>query len=147
MHGAVWTEDHDRRFGGTNTKGKPPAKTPGVHSIEGCLQVGLRGGHVRMELAYVPEGVRVHKAERTQATEARRVVAQLSMSKSNRSGERTQPCGMPVSTNGWEAESPMRTWDSVPQRKLASKCQRVVSSPGTSWRPDWRCSQQVSGTS
>ena len=42
---------------------KPPANTPGVHSIEGCLQVGLRGGHVRIELAYVPEGVRVHKAD------------------------------------------------------------------------------------
>ena len=72
MHGAVWTtaertEDHDRRFGGTNTKGKPPAKTPGVHSIEGCLQVGLRVGQddqvVRIELAYVPEGVRVHNVD------------------------------------------------------------------------------------
>ena len=138
MHGAVWTEDHDRRFGGTNTKGKPPAKTQGVHSIEGLL-AGRLARRPR------PHGVGIRAGRgQSPATEAWRVVAQLSERKSNRSGERTLPCAMP---NGWEAESPMRTWDSVPQRKLASKCQRVVSSPGRSWRPDWRCSQQVSGTS
>ena len=105
MHGAVWTTAERLKTMTADLVGPTPKvnrqrRPQGVHSIEGCLQVGLRGGHVRMELAYVPEGVRVHKAERTQATEARRVVAQLSMSKSNRSGERTQPCGMPVSTNG-----------------------------------------------
>ena len=49
MHGAAWktaerTEDHDRRFGGTNTKGKPPAKTPGVHSMEGAGRLASRSG-------------------------------------------------------------------------------------------------------
>ena len=39
--------------------------------------------------------VRVHKAD----------------TKSNKSGERTSFCTMPVSTHGWETESPMRTGD------------------------------------
>ena len=61
-----------------------------------CLQVGLRVDDkvVRMELADVLE-VRVHKAD----------------TKSNKSGERTSFCTMPVSTHGWETESPMRTGD------------------------------------
>ena len=64
---------------------------------------------------------------------AQREVARLSTSKLNRRGERTLPCATPESTHGWEAESPRRTWDRVPQRKLARRCQRRPEMP-TSWR-------------
>ena len=39
-------------------------------------------------------------------------------------GERILPCAMPESTPGGEREPPRRTWDRVPQRKIASKCRR-----------------------
>ena len=43
---------------------------------------------------------------RTPGTDARRVVAKVSTSKSNRIGKIILPCAMPVSTHDWEAESP-----------------------------------------
>ena len=56
------TEDHSGGFGGANTKGEAPANTPGMHGIEGHLQVSLGSGEndevISIELASVTEGVR-----------------------------------------------------------------------------------------
>ena len=46
------------------------------------------------------------------------------MSRLKRRGERILPCAMPESTQGEETEPPRRTWDRVPQRKLARRCHR-----------------------
>ena len=59
----------------------------------------------------------------------RRVTARLSISRLKRRGERSLPCAMPESTQREETEPPRRSWDRVPHRKLARRCQRDPVTP------------------
>ena len=51
---------------------------------------------------------------------------------------------MPESTHGEETEPPTRSWDRVPQRKLARRCQRRVVTPKSKRRTSVDSTQQES---
>ena len=74
----------------------------------------------------------------------RRVAARLSMSKLKRRRKIILPCAMPESTEGGETKPPRRTWDRVPQRKLASRCQRRPGTPKSKRRTRVASTQQES---
>ena len=134
------------RFGGANTKGEAPANTPGMHGIEGHLKVSLGGGEhdevVSIELADVTEGVRGNKGDTRDSgakSDSETVDEQI-----EKKGERTLPCAMPESTQGKDTEPPRRTWDKVPQRKLARRCQRRPVTPKSKRRTRVASTQQES---
>ena len=67
----------------------------------------------------------------------RRVTARLSIGRLKRRRERILPCAMPESTQGEETEPPRRTWDRVPHRKLARRCQRDPVTRSQRYEPEW----------
>ena len=83
-----------------------------------------------MELAGLTEGVRSDSKTVNQLIEKK--------------GERILPCAMPESTQGEETEPPRRTWDRVPQRKLARRCQRRPVTPKSRRRTRVASTQQES---
>ena len=114
---------------------------PGMHGIEGQLKVSLGSGEndevTSTELA--TEVVR-----ETPGMPERRVTARLSICRLKRRGERILPCAMPESTQGEETEPPRRTWDRVPHRKLARRCQRDPVTPKLKRRTRVASTQQES---
>ena len=96
-----------------------------MHGIEGQLKVSLGSGEndevISMELASVTEGVR--GGEGNTSDGKAKGDSELSISRLKRRGEIILPCAMPESTQGEETEPPRRTWDRVPHRKLARRCQ------------------------
>ena len=73
-----------------------------------------------MELASLTEGVRSNEGN----TGDGRTKSDSKTVRLKRKGERILPRAMPESTQGEETEPPRRTLDKVPQKKLASNCQR-----------------------
>ena len=117
-------------FGGANTKGEAPANTPGMHSVKGHLKVSLGSGEndevINIELAGVTEGVRGSKGN---TRDGRAKSDSKTVNQKIEKKGRILPCAMPESTQGEETEPPRRTWDRVPQRKLARRCQRRPVTP------------------
>ena len=123
------TEDHSGGFGGRHQRRNASehprhAQRRGPSEGQPETQLGRRGHQHRAGRRKESEAAR-----ETPGMAERRVTARLSMSRLKRRGERILPSAMPESTQGEETEPPRRTWDSVPQRKLARRCQRRPVTP------------------